>query len=194
MNPISLCGSVVGRSRFTVRKSMLLPVRYTAQCESSGYPRYSSVAVQLAQQRRSRRLPCAARREACCEPSMTPSACCAQSDHTTKTETETYDIYLVPPGEDPETTQSWLRMRNRDGRYNLMFEEWVTEGPFIISPRITFEVRVLRGCRMALSLSCPAMPCSIAGPRVLSAPLFSGRSACASWAASWRWATRSAPS
>ena len=31
-------------------------------------------------------------------------------------------------------------MRNRDGRYNLMFEEWVTEGPFIISPRITFEV------------------------------------------------------
>ena len=66
-----------------------------------------------------------------------------QSDHTTKTETETYDIYLVPPGEDPETCQSWLRMRNRDGRYNLMFEEWVTEGPFIISPRITFEVTVM---------------------------------------------------
>jgi hypothetical protein len=33
-------------------------------------------------------------------------------------------------------------MRNRDGRYNLMFEEWVTDGPFVISPRITFEVRV----------------------------------------------------
>ena len=33
-------------------------------------------------------------------------------------------------------------MRNRDGRYNLMFEEWVTEGPFIISPRITFEVSI----------------------------------------------------
>ena len=63
-----------------------------------------------------------------------------QPHHTTKTETETYDIYLVPPGEDPETCQSWLRMRNRDGRYNLMFEEWVTEGPFVISPRITFEV------------------------------------------------------
>jgi hypothetical protein len=30
---------------------------------------------------------------------------------------------------------SWLRMRNRDGRYTLMFEEWVTEGDFIISPR-----------------------------------------------------------
>ena len=57
-----------------------------------------------------------------------------------RSESETYDIYLLPPGEDPETCQSWLRMRNRDGRYNLMFEEWVTDGPFIISPRITFEV------------------------------------------------------
>lgn len=33
----------------------------------------------------------------------------------------------MPPGEDPETCQSWLRMRFRDGRYNLMFEEWVVE-------------------------------------------------------------------
>jgi hypothetical protein len=31
-------------------------------------------------------------------------------------------------------------MRNRDGRYSLMFEEWVCEGDFIISPRIVFEV------------------------------------------------------
>lgn len=45
----------------------------------------------------------------------------------TPRESETYDIYLVPPGEDPETCQSWLRMRYRDGRYNLMFEEWVVE-------------------------------------------------------------------
>ena len=62
-------------------------------------------------------------------------------------ESETYDIYLLPPGEDPETCSSWLRMRNRDGRYSLMFEEWVVDGPFIISPRITFEVsvRVLGG-------------------------------------------------
>lgn len=66
-----------------------------------------------------------------------------QPDHTSKTETETHDIYLTPPGEDVETCQSWIRMRNRDGRYNLMFEEWVTDGPFIISPRITFEVRLL---------------------------------------------------
>ena len=51
------------------------------------------------------------------------------------------DIYLLPPNEDSETCQSWLRMRNRNGRYSLMFEEWVTEGPFVISPRISFEVR-----------------------------------------------------
>lgn len=35
---------------------------------------------------------------------------------------ETYDIYLLPPGEDKETCVSYLRMRNRDGRYSLMFE------------------------------------------------------------------------
>lgn len=64
---------------------------------------------------------------------------------------ETYDIYLLPPGEDPEVCQSYLRMRNRDGKYNLMFEEWVTDSPFIISPRITFEVSVrLLGGLMAL--------------------------------------------
>ncbi len=57
-------------------------------------------------------------------------------------ELETYDIYLLPPNEDPETCQSWLRMRNRSGRYMLMFEEWVTDGSFIITPRITFEVRL----------------------------------------------------
>ena len=44
-----------------------------------------------------------------------------------RTESETYDIYLLPPAEDPETCTSWLRMRYRDGRYNLMFEEWVVD-------------------------------------------------------------------
>eukprot|EP00873_Tetraselmis_striata_P002788 jgi/Tetstr1/423052/TSEL_013823.t1 len=67
------------------------------------------------------------------------------------TEAAIYDIYLLPPGEDPETCQSWLRMRNRDGRYSLVFEEWVTDGPFIISPRISFEVSVrILGGLMAL--------------------------------------------
>jgi hypothetical protein len=42
-------------------------------------------------------------------------------DHTESNE-ETYDIYLLPPGEDPEACQSYLRMRNREGKYNLMFE------------------------------------------------------------------------
>ncbi|GIM08861.1 hypothetical protein Vretimale_12820 [Volvox reticuliferus] len=66
-------------------------------------------------------------------------------------EVDIYDIYLLPPNEDPETCQSWLRMRNRDGRYSLMFEEWVSEGPFIISPRIAFEVSVrILGGLMAL--------------------------------------------
>jgi hypothetical protein len=42
-------------------------------------------------------------------------------------------------------------MRFRDGRYNLMFEEWVVEGHFIISPRVTFEVPVrILGGLMAL--------------------------------------------
>ncbi|KAL6550354.1 Inorganic pyrophosphatase ttm1 [Orobanche minor] len=68
-----------------------------------------------------------------------------------ETTEETYDIYLLPPGEDPEACQSYLRMRNRDGKYSLMFEEWVTDSPFIISPRITFEVSVrLLGGLMAL--------------------------------------------
>ncbi|KAL9237542.1 hypothetical protein vseg_012077 [Gypsophila vaccaria] len=72
-------------------------------------------------------------------------------EHYKETKEETYDIYLLPPGEDPEACQSYLRMRNRDGKYNLMFEEWVTDTPFIISPRITFEVSVrLLGGLMAL--------------------------------------------
>nr|XP_043636243.1 inorganic pyrophosphatase TTM1 isoform X2 [Erigeron canadensis] len=71
---------------------------------------------------------------------------------------ETYDIYLLPPGEDPEACQSYLRMRNRDGKYSLMFEEWVTDSPFIISPRITFEVSVrLLGGLMALGYTIAAI-------------------------------------
>ncbi|XP_074577376.1 inorganic pyrophosphatase TTM2-like [Curcuma longa] len=71
---------------------------------------------------------------------------------------ETCDIYLLPPGEDPETCHSYLRMRNKDGKYNLMFEEWVTDNPFIISPRITFQVGVrLLGGLMALGYSIAAI-------------------------------------
>eukprot|EP00887_Chlorella_sp_A99_P001868 scaffold19.g1868.t1 len=71
--------------------------------------------------------------------------------YTSVRQSETYDIYLLPPNEDPESCQSWLRMRCRDGRYSLMFEEWVVEGEFIISPRVTFEVPVrILGGLMAL--------------------------------------------
>ncbi|CAH9124065.1 unnamed protein product [Cuscuta epithymum] len=78
-------------------------------------------------------------------------------DYIESTE-ETYDIYLLPPGEDPESCHSYLRMRNKDGRYNLMFEEWVTDSPFIISPRITFEVSVrLLGGLMALGYTIAAI-------------------------------------
>ncbi|KAK9059994.1 hypothetical protein SSX86_020698 [Deinandra increscens subsp. villosa] len=42
-------------------------------------------------------------------------------------------------------------MRNREGKYNLIFEEWVMDPPFIISPRISFKVSVrLLGGLMAL--------------------------------------------
>ncbi|WOH07778.1 hypothetical protein DCAR_0727212 [Daucus carota subsp. sativus] len=76
----------------------------------------------------------------------------------TETMEQTYDIYLLPPGEDPESCQSYLRMRNRDGKYNLMFEEWVTDSPFVISPRITFEVSVrLLGGLMALGYTIAAI-------------------------------------
>ncbi|EES00571.1 uridine-cytidine kinase C [Sorghum bicolor] len=78
-------------------------------------------------------------------------------DHMESNE-ETYDIYLLPPGEDPEACQSYLRMRNREGKYNLMFEEWVTDNSFIISPRITFEVGVrLLGGLMALGYTIAAI-------------------------------------
>jgi len=44
------------------------------------------------------------------------------SEDFKETTEQTYDIYLLPPGEDPETCQSYLRMRNKDGKYSLMFE------------------------------------------------------------------------
>jgi len=34
------------------------------------------------------------------------------SEDFKETTEQTYDIYLLPPGEDPETCQSYLRMRN----------------------------------------------------------------------------------
>ncbi|KAG6651236.1 hypothetical protein I3843_06G090600 [Carya illinoinensis] len=80
------------------------------------------------------------------------------TEYHTETMEQTYDIYLLPPGEDPESCQSYLRMRNKDGRYSLMFEEWVTDNPFVISPRITFGVSVrLLGGLMALGYTMAAI-------------------------------------
>ncbi|KAK3015413.1 hypothetical protein RJ639_007485, partial [Escallonia herrerae] len=82
----------------------------------------------------------------------------AMSEEHTEAMEQTYDIYLLPPGEDPESCQSYLRMRNKDGKYNLMFEEWVKDSPFVISPRITFEVSVrLLGGLMALGYTIAAI-------------------------------------
>ena len=66
-------------------------------------------------------------------------------------EIEVHDIFLLPPGEDPQGCQSWLRMRNKEGRYSLMFAEYVVNDPFIVSPRVSFEVPVrILGGLMAL--------------------------------------------
>jgi uridine kinase len=65
-----------------------------------------------------------------------------------------HDIFLLPPGEDPQGCHSWLRMRNKQGRYSLMFAEYVVDDPFIVSPRVSFEVPVrLLGGLMALGYS-----------------------------------------
>ncbi|CAA7036175.1 unnamed protein product [Microthlaspi erraticum] len=73
-----------------------------------------------------------------CNLSFQVKALLCERDTETKEET-----YLLPQGEDRESCQSYLRMLNKDGKYSLMFEEWVTDTPFVISPRITFEVSVL---------------------------------------------------
>lgn len=49
-----------------------------------------------------------------------------------ETTEQTYDIYLLPPGEDPETCQSYLRMRNKDGKYSLMFEVCFIQFGFLV--------------------------------------------------------------
>ena len=71
---------------------------------------------------------------------------------------ETVDLYLMPPGEDAETCRDWIRMRLRDGRYSLLFEEYISDGDVLISPSMSFEVpvRTLSGL-MALGYSLGAI-------------------------------------
>ena len=80
-------------------------------------------------------------------------------DAVVSRETEhTADLYLMPPGEDAETCRDWIRMRQRDGRYSLSFEEFVTDGDVLISPHLSFDVpvRTLSGL-MALGYSLGAI-------------------------------------
>ncbi|EAL65762.1 adenylate cyclase domain-containing protein [Dictyostelium discoideum AX4] len=55
-----------------------------------------------------------------------------------------YDIYLIPPNTTFANSSScdWIRVRNADGQYSIMFSEEIKEGPFIISPRVDFVVGV----------------------------------------------------
>ena len=71
---------------------------------------------------------------------------------------ETVDLYLMPPGEDAETCRDWIRMRLRDGRYSLVFEEYISDADVLISPSMSFEVpvRTLSGL-MALGYSLGAI-------------------------------------
>ena len=59
----------------------------------------------------------------------------------------TVDTYLLPPHEQAPTCATWLRLRACDGRYFLIFDEFLSDGPFVISPGVRYEVgiRVLGG-------------------------------------------------
>jgi adenylate cyclase class IV len=71
---------------------------------------------------------------------------------------DTVDIYLLPPHADAATCATWLRMRAREGRYTIVFEEFVTDGPFIISPNVRYEVNVrVLGGLMALGYTVGAI-------------------------------------
>ncbi|EGG18413.1 adenylate cyclase domain-containing protein [Cavenderia fasciculata] len=55
-----------------------------------------------------------------------------------------YDIYLIPPGVvlSESSSYDWIRVRNSDGIYSIMFSEEIKESGFIISPRVDFVVGV----------------------------------------------------
>ena len=92
---------------------------------------------------------------------LNESQVCQVLGHEERTERKVQDysdMYLLPPMEQAETCQTWLRMRNTNGKYTLIFEETMSDGPFIISPSISFEVSVrILGGLMALGYSIGAM-------------------------------------
>ena len=91
---------------------------------------------------------------------LTPAAAAAAlgAGCTSEEEQETTDIYLLPPHADAATCATWLRMRAREGRYTIVFEEFVTDGPYIISPNVRYEVNVrVLGGLMALGYTVGAI-------------------------------------
>ena len=82
----------------------------------------------------------------------------ASGDGVTQEQERTADLFLMPPGEDAETCRDWIRMRQRDGKYSLSFEETVVDGSTLISPHLSFDVpvRTLSGL-MALGYSLGAI-------------------------------------
>lgn len=70
---------------------------------------------------------------------------------------ETTDLFLLPPGEDAETCRDWIRLRLRDGKHSLAFEEFLSDGAVLIAPSIAFDVpvRTLGGLlTLGYSLGC----------------------------------------
>eukprot|EP00762_Andalucia_godoyi_P007577 ANDGO_00789.mRNA.1 Uridine-cytidine kinase C len=53
-----------------------------------------------------------------------------------------YDIYLHPPSMSPHDCKSWIRLRNFNGRYSVLFSEVQEDGPYSISKRMEFTVSV----------------------------------------------------
>ena len=91
---------------------------------------------------------------------LTPAAAAAAlgAGCTCEEEQETTDIYLLPPHADAASCATWLRMRAREGRYTIVFEEFVTDGPYIISPNVRYEVNVrVLGGLMALGYTVGAI-------------------------------------
>lgn len=54
----------------------------------------------------------------------------------------TCDVYLLPPGEAMHRGKDWIRIRHKNNRYSLSFEECMTDGEIIISPGLSFSVPV----------------------------------------------------
>ena len=52
------------------------------------------------------------------------------------------DVYLSPPGVKCKLNGRCLRVRQFNGRLKVMFREYVTDGNFIISPRVDLDVSI----------------------------------------------------